>query len=86
MAAGVEGFGGRVLRCALFARSGDPAGFLDFPDDLSARAWNIFYASQEGVLTSQIDRMLDNDDLDATAAKVELCRSAAEAHRDGTVD
>lgn len=71
MAAGIEGFGGRLVRCALFAESGDPAGFLEFPDDVSARAWNAFNATQDGVLMSQINRMLDDNDLRRMATKIE---------------
>jgi hypothetical protein len=42
MRASVEVFGGKVIKCALIASSSEPAGFLEFPDDVSARAWNVF--------------------------------------------
>jgi|tagenome__1003787_1003787.scaffolds.fasta_scaffold17101914_1 hypothetical protein len=64
MRAGVEAFGGNLIRCHLLAStSGDPIGFLEFPEDIAARSWNAFYASQEGVLSSTIKRLLDETDL-----------------------
>lgn len=36
---------------------------MDFPDDVSARAWNAFYTSQHGVESSSIARLLDDEDL-----------------------
>jgi uncharacterized protein with GYD domain len=64
MRVSVEAFGGRVIRCELSAAGIDPIGFLEFPDEVAASAWSTSYASREGVLTSQVLRLLDQDDLD----------------------
>lgn len=81
MASSVNAFGGKLIRCHVMASSGDPIGFLEFPDDLAARAWNAFYGSQEGVLTSRISRLLDETDLGEMHGRVSLNKAAAMAHR-----
>jgi hypothetical protein len=63
MRASVEAFGGRVIRCQLSAAGIDPIGFLEFPEEVAASAWTASYASREGVLTSSIQRLLDEEDL-----------------------
>ena len=63
MRASVEAFGGRVIRCQLSAAGADPIGFLEFPDEVAASAWTTSYVSREGVLTSSIQRLLDEKDL-----------------------
>jgi hypothetical protein len=63
MQASVAAFGGRLVRCHLTAAGGEPIGFLEFPSDIEARAWNAYYLCQEGVRRSSIKKMLDEDDL-----------------------
>ncbi len=77
----VEAFGGRLVRCHLSAAGSDPIGFLDFPDDLSARAWNTFYGGQDGVRASRIQRLLDDDDLGRMRSMLGDCAKAATGHR-----
>jgi hypothetical protein len=82
MRASVEAFGGNLIRCHLLANtSSDPIGFLEFPNDISARSWNAFYASQEGVLSSTIKRLLDESDLAEMHRLIEQNSAAAVAHR-----
>jgi hypothetical protein len=77
----VEAFGGKLIQCHLLAHSGEPIGFLEFPDDIAARSWNAFYASQDGVLSSKIKRLLDEGDLAEMRRRVERNKPAAVAHR-----
>jgi hypothetical protein len=81
MRVSVEAFGGKLLRCHLSAESSDPIGFLMFPDDCSARAWSAFYASQDGVLSSKINRLLDEQDLGKMHRLIKDNKSAATGHR-----
>lgn len=81
MRVSIEAFGGKLVRCHMLAGSVDPIGFIDFPDDLSARAWNAFYASQQGVESSTIARLLDDDDLVAVGSMVKKTAAKAAAHR-----
>lgn len=83
MRSSVQAFGGVLIRCHLEADCGDPAGFLEFPDDVSARAWSTFYATQEGVLSSRINRMLDEDDLTVISSKITGGSKRTEGHRGG---
>ncbi|MDX0587081.1 hypothetical protein GOD01_30245 [Sinorhizobium medicae] len=79
----VEAFGGSLVNCFFKASSGgEPAGFLLFPNDLSARAWNIFYGSQNGVLESHIERLLDSDDLKALGSQISASKDESTGHRD----
>jgi hypothetical protein len=81
MRASVEAFGGNLIRCHLLAStSTDPIGFLEFPNDIAARSWNAFYASQEGVLSSTIKRLLDEADLAEMHRLIEQNNAAAAAH------
>jgi hypothetical protein len=59
----VEAFGGEVLNCQIDATSIDPIGFLRFPTDVAARAWNIHYGSRKDVAESHIYRLLSDADL-----------------------
>lgn len=79
----VEAFGGKLVRCHLTAAGSDPIGFLEFDRDISARAWNAYYAKQDGVLSSNIARLLDDDDLVTMAERFDRCGKEAEAHRGG---
>ena len=81
MRVSVEAFGGQVVRCHLRASSVDPIGFLMFPDDISARAWNAFYKMQPGVSASVIERMLDEGDLASLARIVTEAGASATSHR-----
>lgn len=81
MRASVEAFGGKVVRCHLGAASVDPIGFLEFPEDIAARAWNAFYKMQPGVSDSRIERLLDEEDLQALAKQVQAAAPRAKAHR-----
>ena len=81
MRSSIEAFGGRLLRCHLRAISNDPIGFVQFDEDVKAFAWNTFYAEQEGVSSSRIERVLDEADLATVAGNVDKCATAALAHR-----
>lgn len=81
MRTSVEAFGGKVLMCALIASSSEPAGFLEFPDDTSARAWNIFYLSQDGVTSSTIQRLHTTESLQIVSEQLNACSTSARAHR-----
>jgi uncharacterized protein with GYD domain len=54
----IEQFGGRVLECFVSATSGDPLGFVEFPDMTAAATWTLFMASQSGVVTAEITPLL----------------------------
>ncbi len=77
----VEAFGGRLVRCHVMASGIDPIGFVDFPSDIQARAWNAFYLSQNGVLSSTIERLLDESDLEELGVLVNKNKSNASVHR-----
>lgn len=81
MRASVEAFGGKLVRCHMLQGSIDPIGFLDFPDALSASAWNAFYAGQKGVESSEIMPLLADDDLVSVGSLVDKNAKAATAHR-----
>ncbi len=81
MRVSIEAFGGRLVRCHLIAASIDPIGFVEFPEDIAARSWNAFYATQPGVTHSTIERMLDEADVAELAHRVRGSSAAATAHR-----
>lgn len=81
MQTSVEAFGGRVVRCLLTAQSTDPVGFLEFPSDIEARSWNRFYAGQDGVVESRIQRLLDSGDLTQMKECISRNDVAASGHR-----
>jgi uncharacterized protein with GYD domain len=81
MRASIEVFGGKLDKCYLTAAGSDPIGFVEFADDIDARAWNTYYGSQKGVRNSRIRRLLDMDDIAAIAKRIGKNRSKAEAHR-----
>ena len=81
MSASIEAFGGKLVRCVFRANSGDPIGFVEFPSEIAARSWNIFYSRQDGVVESRIFKMLDVEDLREMNCQISNCQSAAMAHR-----
>lgn len=81
MRTSVEAFGGQVIKCALIASSSEPAGFLEFPDETSARAWSVFYLSQEGVISSSLHRLHTDESLQMVCQKLKVCSDAARSHR-----
>lgn len=81
MKSSVEAFSGRVERCLLTVGSVDPIGFVEFPDDATAAAWATFYRQQKGVLLSEIEPLLSDDDLAQVAKLIEGCGPKAVAHR-----
>jgi hypothetical protein len=77
----VVAFGGELVKCFWMAHSSEPAGFLIFGDDMSARSWSTYYASQSGVLSSDIRRLLVTEDLCEMRSAIQTCKEQAEAHR-----
>ncbi|GAB4387362.1 hypothetical protein [Albidovulum sp.] len=77
----VSAFGGELVKCFLTAGSGDPIGFLVFDSDTRARAWSIYYGSQDGVAGSRISRLLETGEICEVNAIIEKSRQDAEAHR-----
>ncbi len=77
----VSAFGGELVKCFLDAAGGDPIGFLIFDSDTRARAWSIYYGSQDGVLGSDITRLLETDEICEIGTIIGKSREKAEAHR-----
>ncbi len=77
----VAAFGGELVKCFLTAAGGDPIGFLIFEDDIRARAWSLYYGTQDGVQSSNIQRLLETDELNEIHGIVHKSRDRAEAHR-----
>lgn len=81
MRSSVEAFGGKVIKCGVLASSGEPIGFLEFPDETSARAWKTYYYAQEGVQKCTLQRLHDINNLAAIKGKIASCSEAASVHR-----
>ncbi|MBD2028130.1 hypothetical protein [Leptolyngbya sp. FACHB-711] len=58
----IESFGGHVIGCFIL-RSTEPIGFIEFPDDISANAWCLSLASQDGIDFVEIEPAIKTSDL-----------------------
>lgn len=81
MRTSVEAFGGKLTNCFLLAESTEPIGFVEFEEDVQARAWAAFYGTQDGVISSTIRRLLSTSDLTEMHRLIEKSEAAAKAHR-----
>ncbi|MDR4467863.1 MAG: hypothetical protein MRJ68_06115 [Nitrospira sp.] len=81
MRGSIEAFGGKLDVCFLSATSAEPIGFVEFKNDLDARSWNLFYGSQHGVTTSDLESLIDYGELQKIAKRVNQCSEKATQHR-----
>lgn len=66
----IEAFNGTLIKCLHTADSIDPVGFIDFKSDLDARSWNVHYATQPGVESSTINRLLGSEEMQEIGEKL----------------
>ncbi len=81
MRGSIEAFGGQLDKCFLSAAGGDPIGFVEFKNDLDARGWNLFYGSQNGVTSSNLESLIDYQELKKISKRVRQCSEKATQHR-----
>lgn len=81
MKGSIQAFGGALDKCFLSSTGGDPIGFVEFKNDLDARSWNMFYASQKGVVDSELVSLIDYDELREISKRVHQCSETATQHR-----